>query len=144
MLRENWNKNGCIWDYRASLNVFLMTTILTWMNGNSHESTCKCPQTCIKVFVQPHCLITSRSFCAWFVSRIQYVCQPIDQHFSGLKGEGKSGEGTQTLCITSSSLVSYAGDTRQCDNTQKSCISEYFLPSYLSSCPLQILFLLPD
>ena len=108
-----------------------MTTILTWMNGNSHESTYKCPQTCIKVFEQPHCLITSRSFCAWFVSRIQYVCQPIDQHFQALRGKGSLGRVlNRWLCINlflSSLLCRRHKATRQ--HTEKSCISECFLPT---------------
>ena len=45
------------------------------MNGNLHEPTCKCLQT-----DQPHCLMICRSFyfCLEFVSRIQYVCRPIN------------------------------------------------------------------
>ena len=39
---------------------------------------------------------------------IQYVCQPIKISIQGLSREEKSGVGTQSSCITSSSLVSYA------------------------------------
>ena len=75
-----------------------------------------------------------------FLSRIQYVCLPINI-FKGYQGNlGKSGEGTQSSCITSSSLVSYAAIFvpifTQCNNTQKKP-HKLILPSYLSSCALQ-------
>ena len=62
--------------------------------------------------------------------------------------EGKSRVGTQSSCAlrNSSSLVSYAAIFvaifKQYDDTKK--LHKWILPPYLFSCPLQILFLLPD
>ena len=60
-----------------------------------------------------------------FVNRIQYVFQPINISIQGLLREGKSGVGTQSLCITSSSVVSYAAVFvlifTQLNDTKKLC-----------------------
>ena len=56
--------------------------------------------------------------------------------------EGKSGEGTQSSCITSSSLVSYASIFvsifMQLNDTQKN-LHQWIPPPYLSSYPLHII-----
>ena len=105
---------------RRKLNVyvFVMTTISTWTNGNLLEPTCKHRQTC-KASDQPH----------WFVSRIQYVCRPININFPRAMREGKSWVGTQSSCITSSSLHSHFCFNLHVTRWHKNCVSEFFLPT---------------
>ena len=129
---------------KVNVYVFLTTTISTWMNGNLLEPTCKCPQTW-KASRQPHRLITAGHFV--LVRRIQYVCRLNECSFSRAMREGKSGENTQSSCITSSSVVSFAAIFEsiftQRDDTQKK-LRKWILPPFLSSYPRQILFFLPD
>ena len=56
---------------RTGVYEFATTTFSTWMNGNFLFTNLSVnAQTC-KTSHQPHCLIICRSFCVWFVSRIQ-------------------------------------------------------------------------
>ena len=86
------------------------------MNG------CKCPQTC-KASSKPHCLMTAGHFVLDSWARFNT--------FPRAMREGKSGESTQSLYVKSFSLVSYVAILvsifTQRDDTQKSCVSEYFL-----------------
>ena len=103
--------------------VFVKETIWTSrMNGNLHEPTGKYLQTC-PTSDQPHCLVKCRSFCAWFVSRIQKVCQPTNIS-KGYPGKGCLGSLGRRLYLLHSCIC-----FMHWDDTKKSRIGDYFLPT---------------
>ena len=117
---------------RRKLNVyeFVTTTFSTWMNGNLHEPTCKCTQTC-KTSDQPHCFITYKSFCVWFVSKSQQVWNQQTLPSKGYQGKGRLGwvlhHHALPLPLVSSS--SFCVDLHATQRHKNSCESECFLPT---------------
>ena len=62
------------------------------------------------------------------------ISMPTNKHFQELSREVISGEGTQSLCISFSSLVCHAAQfcvsvLAQYDDRKKSSIGDYFLPT---------------